>query len=282
MTSNYLKRCADVAKLLCADTTRERDSLFNDFIEIGALNFSIACDPVHREARSLRRDALFEEYDSKMLGRFLEAFEIVAELALSNIENGKIADLFGYLFFLCGLADHGQEFTTTDLTRLMSDIDMIHIKSLPDIGFVDLYDSAVGSGSTLLSGIETLMKKGLDPNRHIVALGNDVALRCVHMSYFQLSLYGIPAVIIQGNTITEEEFSKWYTPIYIKDKWIMRKPFSMKGGWSRADELLKITTVPYYGATLEAYQLMCGTENKDGDEYAADDGAEKSNPEQNT
>ena len=32
------------------------------------------------------------------------------------------------------------------------------------------------------------------------------------MAYIQLSLYGIPAVVIHGNTLTMETWSHWYTP----------------------------------------------------------------------
>jgi hypothetical protein len=32
------------------------------------------------------------------------------------------------------------------------------------------------------------------------------------MAYIQLSLYGIPAMVIHGNTLTMEEWDRWYTP----------------------------------------------------------------------
>ncbi len=32
------------------------------------------------------------------------------------------------------------------------------------------------------------------------------------MTYIQLSLYGIPAVVIHGNTLTQEAWSEWFTP----------------------------------------------------------------------
>ena len=43
------------------------------------------------------------------------------------------------------------------------------------------------------------------------------------MAYLQLSLYGIPAVIIHGNTLTDEEWSRWYTPVYMVNGWAMRE-----------------------------------------------------------
>ena len=39
------------------------------------------------------------------------------------------------------------------------------------------------------------------------------------MSYLQLSLLGIPAVIIHGNTLTVEEWSHWFTPAYVWGFW---------------------------------------------------------------
>ena len=32
------------------------------------------------------------------------------------------------------------------------------------------------------------------------------------MTYIQLSLYEIPAMVIHGNTLTMEEWDRWYTP----------------------------------------------------------------------
>ena len=43
------------------------------------------------------------------------------------------------------------------------------------------------------------------------------------MAYLQLSLYGIPAVIIHGNSLTNEEWSRWYTPVYMVEGWPFRE-----------------------------------------------------------
>lgn len=50
----------------------------------------------------------------------------------------------------------------------------------------------------------------------------DIDIRCVYMCYLQLSLYGIPAVIIHGNTLSLEEWSEWQTPAYILGLWELR------------------------------------------------------------
>ena len=52
----------------------------------------------------------------------------------------------------------------------------------------------------------------IDYQTKMRAVATDIDLKCVHMAYIQLSLYGIPAVIIHGNTLTVEEWSHWFTP----------------------------------------------------------------------
>jgi hypothetical protein len=47
----------------------------------------------------------------------------------------------------------------------------------------------------------------------------DVDPKCVHMSYLQFSFLHIPAVIVHGNSLTLEEFDRWYTPAHILHGW---------------------------------------------------------------
>lgn len=42
-------------------------------------------------------------------------------------------------------------------------------------------------------------------------VAQDIDIRRVWMAYIQLSLYGIPAMVIHGNTLTMEEWDRWYT-----------------------------------------------------------------------
>lgn len=52
---------------------------------------------------------------------------------------------------------------------------------------------------------------------HVVA--QDLDQKAVHMAYVQLSLLHIPAVVIHGNTLTDETRSLWYTPAHILGGW---------------------------------------------------------------
>ena len=57
-----------------------------------------------------------------------------------------------------------------------------------------------------------LKRHKIDYQTKMLAVATDIDLKCVHMAYIQLSLYGIPAVVIHGNTLTVEEWAYWFTP----------------------------------------------------------------------
>lgn len=43
----------------------------------------------------------------------------------------------------------------------------------------------------------------------------DIDIRCIHMTYLQLSLAGVPAIVKHQNALTREFWEAWYTPAYL-------------------------------------------------------------------
>ena len=64
----------------------------------------------------------------------------------------------------------------------------------------------------IIGAVWAMQRKGIDYRRKSFFVAQDIDIRCVWMAYIQLSLYGIPAVVIHGNTLTMEPWSHWYTP----------------------------------------------------------------------
>src|SRR5579863_8704513 len=48
--------------------------------------------------------------------------------------------------------------------------------------------------------------------KHLHVTAVDVDPKCVHMTYLQLSLLHVPAIVVHGNSLSLEEFGHWYTP----------------------------------------------------------------------
>ena len=78
------------------------------------------------------------------------------------------------------------------------------------VGLVTIY--AKEREDTVIGAVWAMQRKGIDYRRKSFFVAQDIDIRCVWMAYIQLSLYGIPAVVIHGNTLTMETWSQWYTP----------------------------------------------------------------------
>lgn len=59
---------------------------------------------------------------------------------------------------------------------------------------------------------------------------------------------GIPAFIIRGNTITLEEYNRWYTPVYLMHRWVRKEPLLFGNGGYKSNELLKRLDEPIHRA----------------------------------
>ena len=70
-----------------------------------------------------------------------------------------------------------------------------------------------GSGTMVIGAVWAMKQKDFDFRHTSFFVAQDIAIRCVWMAYIQLSLYGIPAVVIHGDTLAMKEWSRWYTPL---------------------------------------------------------------------
>lgn len=78
-------------------------------------------------------------------------------------------------------------------------------------GPITINEPACGSGAMVIGAVWAMKRQNFDYRNKSFFVAQDIDIRCVWMAYIQLSLYGIPAVVIHGNTLTMEEWSHWYT-----------------------------------------------------------------------
>lgn len=223
---------------------------FSDFLHYCALLLSAYTDPVHAEYRLKALEKLKTSYKDDEWEAFHQGFIDLCGTFMHNIEYGIYEDLFAIPFFQIGATSSTlkQDFSPADIGKLIGAISIPSQLSLPEEGFFSLGDHACGSGTLLLAGVQQFANAGYNPSEQLVIQAADLDARCVHMTYLQLSLYGIPAVIVQGNTLSLKEYDRWYTPLYLWKKWIWRArmPFGESGHIS--DEKLKCFDEPLYGA----------------------------------
>lgn len=235
-------------------------TVFIDFVALCAMAISCAVDCVHADARRKGIAEILTRYQPKEHSQLFTGFRDLTDAVKTDIEQQRWEDRLGNAFQKLGMSGKdGIDFTPPDLTRLMARITMGATPTLPPEGYFTVTDPTCGSGITLLAAAEQLADAGYNPCQHLVMQAADLNRTCAHMAYVNLSLYGIPAVVIHGNTLTMEEYSRWYTPAYVLGNWIWRCPLPYGSSRNRSDELLKMATDPLYAAIRKLQKLELGS-----------------------
>lgn len=133
-----------------------------------------------------------------------------------------MTDVLGetYMMLELGNARAGQFFTPYHVSRLMAMLTtgdgQPHIQQH---GFLRMQEPACGAGGMVDATAESLAAAGHNYQQTMHATCVDIDPVCVHMTYLQLSLLHIPAIVVHGNTLTGEVWGVWYTPAHIMGGW---------------------------------------------------------------
>lgn len=76
-------------------------------------------------------------------------------------------------------------------------------------------DPCCGGGGLLIAALDVLKSLGVNYARNCFIDCGDIDIRCIHMTYLQLSLAGVPAIVKHQNALTREFWGVWYTPAYL-------------------------------------------------------------------
>lgn len=135
-------------------------------------------------------------------------------------------DVLGEVFHELNIQSkwHGQFFSPEAFCNLMGELSIGERDSeIEQRGYVTVNEPACGGGAMLFGFMTAFAKRNYNYCKQMLVEASDVDIKCVYMTYIQLSLYGIPAVVLHRNTLTMETWSSWYTPVYILDGWSWRQ-----------------------------------------------------------
>jgi type I restriction-modification system DNA methylase subunit len=195
--------------------------VFSDFVEMAALSISNSVDKTQWETREKRYLDIIKGYERrdgelfpKMFGELVKALEI------------EMTDVLGEIFMELELGSKwkGQFFTPMSVCRAAAAMSLVDVKKLvKEKGFITVNEPAVGGGALIIAVAEEMKNLGLNYQQTMLVTAQDLDLKAVHMCYLQLSLLGIPAVVLNANTLSMEVYSQWKTPAYILGGWWYRK-----------------------------------------------------------
>lgn len=188
------------------------NTVFTTFLEITATSIAAQMDPANAAERKKRYQEIVTKIKPESLTSYARMFALLY-LAIREHEDDP-CDILGDIYHELRLNNewNGQFFTPDNICRMMAQIinpvDEFSDKKKP----VTINEPTCGSGTMIIGAIWAMQRQNFDYQHRAFFVAQDIDIRCVWMAYIQLSLYRIPAVVIHGNTLMMEEWSRWYTP----------------------------------------------------------------------
>lgn len=194
------------------DTARNlrRWEVFSDFIALAASELDMARIRTPENIEQSRK--ICEKYS----GSDISNLHVLFCLMICALE-AKFHDFLGAIFMELELGDdrNGQYFTPYHLQSLMAKMLMPDVEqTIRREGFVTVSDPASGAAGMIVAYAENLLAAGYNPSEQMFASCIDIDPIAADMAFIQLSLLGIPAEVVTGNTLTIKLNRVRYTPVY--------------------------------------------------------------------
>lgn len=208
----------------------------SDIFECGAIAISNRFDLAKAEKREEQYRNIMGKYDKAVQQLMREIFSEIYILLMNQIHPAVgFDDYLGELYMRSETSSSraGQFFTPYHLSKACAEITVNQAQVdqyMEQDKILTVNEPACGSGGMVLALAEILYTKyHFNISRNLFVVCSDIDSRCVHMTYLQLGLAGIPAVIYQQNTLTLETWDVWETPAYIMQWLRFRNCLRSKG-----------------------------------------------------
>jgi hypothetical protein len=172
----------------------------------------------------LKSEALEDEYlaiAKKYNHTEINLFPKLCGLLILALES-EMGDFLGQIFMSLDFGESrmGQFFSPYSLCRLLSDLSLGDKKeALSNKPFITLSEPTCGAGGMIIAFAQSMVESGFNPSQQLFVEARDIDPLASMMCFVQLSLLGIPAIIITGNSLTMEENRVMYTATYYLNNW---------------------------------------------------------------
>lgn len=176
-------------------------NIFSDWIEISALAIQNACYLVHNSLWQKREDqykAIINKYTLEEQNKLVDMFNL-----LWIAFEGKTSDILGEIYMEsgCGNKNTGQFFTPYHLSLATAEL------AIPDdydgSYKLSFNEPSCGGGGMMIAASQILKNKGFNYQKCMKVVCQDLDWKGVYMTYIQLSILGIDAIVVQGDTLCD-------------------------------------------------------------------------------
>ncbi len=205
---DYLKEF--ILKLQNLDTSRRTDVVFRDFL---TLSTYAIMQPFYRSPDIEQK---YMNIVSKYTQEQANDFSQMLALLVNALEQ-KYQDFLGQIYMRLNLGNvkTGQFFTPYSVSKMMSEITFLENKdNIENQELITLSEPCCGSGGIIIAYAETMKNHNINFQKKLFVEAIDIDELCFQMTYIQLSLYGISARVMLGDTLAYKFSQIYYTPMY--------------------------------------------------------------------
>lgn len=176
------------------------NTIFSDWVMCSAIAIQNSCRVIHNSVWKSRE----EQYINTMKKYTLEErqeFVRMLKLLTDAFEEG-MSDILGEIYMEtgCGSKSTGQFFTPFHLSKLTAEMSLANQVISEDEPF-EINEPTVGGGGMIIAVAAVLKERGINYQKCMRVVGQDLDWRSVYMAYVQFSLLGIDAIVVQGDTL---------------------------------------------------------------------------------
>ena len=179
-------------------------NIFSDWIECSALAIQNACTMPHTElweAREKEYLDIMRRYNKDERFAIRELFFLLVDAM-----DEEMTDVLGEVYMAAGLGSKytGQFFTPFHVSELCAKMALPHWeKEYSEHGTISLNEPSCGGGGMIIAAAKVMRSAGINPQRALNVVAQDLDWKGVYMTYLQLSLLGIRAKVVQGDTLAD-------------------------------------------------------------------------------
>lgn len=204
---DYIKEF--ISKLNNLDRSRSVSTIFNDFLTLSCCSL----------AQTIYRSDNLEQKYLNIIKTYkkeqAEDFSKLLVFLVLGLEQ-EPQDFLGQVFMSLNLGSqaNGQYFTPYSVCKFMAEINFAEFESFPNNQLITLSEPCCGSGALIIAFAQTLKEHNINYQQNLFVEAIDVSEMCFKMTYIQLSLLGIPAKVVQGDSLSLKLQQMIYTPFY--------------------------------------------------------------------
>ncbi|MFQ8695472.1 MAG: N-6 DNA methylase [Alitiscatomonas sp.] len=192
-------------------------NIWSDFLRMAAMTLANMVKTPEWDRREEEYLSIINSYSKEEQKVFPQLLGLLDTALAENPDQ----DFLGEVSMCLHLSqkDKGQYFTPCHVAKMMALLTYGDMKEKKmSAGYIEVNDPACGSGSLLIAFAEVAKSHGIDPEKEILFVAQDLNCTAAFMCYIQLALLGYPAFVIVGDVLTNPGLQPynqvWYTPAF--------------------------------------------------------------------